>query len=273
MGSFDFTSGMQGSTEGWTQGSSFGGPWGGVAGAVVGFIAGGYFGGKAKKKAAKAKQKQAIAFAEWMKMQKFKRGVMEDQYKLYQEEYEPVERQLGEAVRTGSFGAPKEMVDQYQQKASANVMASFSKAREMNKRKQASVGVDPSSGAAMANDARGYNQQAGAEASEMTRAGQKAEGDLWTRRYQFANMGKQMPGQTFDQANVVQAGYKDEYSKHVGDEQAAYREAAEKTQAFMPPSGSTAMGGGGGMMGGFGMRDGGATTNGTGGDGEYNDGG
>lgn len=223
---FSVEAGAAGAAQG-----SAAGPWG----AVAGFAVGGILGGKGKKRSRKARRLQRQYMAQAIEAIKRQNEISTAQWSFYQENVKPMEEQIGADLAAGRVGgAPEAMQHQYRSKASGDVMQSFGRQREITKRQQASFGIDPTSGAAMAQEQKAATAAGLGEAGSMTRAGEQASEDYRGERDRFIGRWSGQPGEAFQQQGGIAEAYGSaaDYYGGVGEQERA--KVSEQMQAFLP---------------------------------------
>lgn len=247
--SFDMGTSIQGAGMGAKSGGSLGGPYGAIAGAVVGGIYGGIVGGKAKKKDKELKKQQELYFAEIMKQIKRYGEMAGVQDKLYNESFLPLEKLLGEQAMSGKFYAPDDVRQDYMDEASARVMSSFKKFRDMSDREDMAAGRDPTDASGAMRKQKQYSDAMKQEAGSMTRAARQADEDVTGRRFQTQKIGRQAldAADTFMQRSVM--GNYGAWNKVQGDREANQEDLKSKMSFLDVGGGMGGIGGGGGSGG------------------------
>jgi len=258
------------------------GPWGAAAGAAYA----GLKGGKADKEQKAMKKQQKEYFAEMMKTIRKYQEIGGDQYDLYKDYFQPVEKLLAEQAQSGQFDAPESVRQDYMDRASADVMHSFSKQRKISERNMAKAGIDPSEGRGRGEEQKLVVRTGAKEAGAMTQAARDADTDVFNKRTNVAGMGGDILKRGVDIMGKAYGGFGDAYQTVQGQRQetenklAGDMSAISSAGAFMPKSsrstGSNVPAGqesgdydsnraDGGSMGKYGYADGGGAVAGPGG--------
>lgn len=113
----------------------------------------------------------------------------EEQWEYYKENYQPLETELISEAQKG--------VDPNLEasKASADVIQSFDKAREMEGRELGRYGINPNSGRFVGSNRASTINQSVADAGAQTKGRRYAKEATFARRLDVANMGKGIPSQ------------------------------------------------------------------------------
>ena len=193
----------EGAISGGMQGFAAGGPMGALVGAGIGGVLGGRGSGGSRRMRRLQRQYMAQAIQAIQRQNE----ISQAQWDFYQTNVKPLEEQIGADLAAGRVGAaPEALQQQFRRKAGADVMQSFARQREATKRQQAQFGIDPTSGAAMAEEQRAATQAGLGEAGEMTRAGERAGEVYRGQRDKFIDRWAGQPGEAFAQAGEVGTG-------------------------------------------------------------------
>lgn len=192
MASFDMTSAVGMAGQGAATGTAVMPGYGTAIGAGAGFLLGGVLGGKASEKDRKLRKLQEAYLAEMLQMarrMKDEGGAMLDQYAEY---FRPIETLLAQQALKGEFAAPEHVRQDYMDRASANIIHSFNKQRQITERNMRASGVDPSEVGALEAQRKMAGTEALSEGLAVNQAARQADLDVTAGRFKTTDLGNRI---------------------------------------------------------------------------------